>query len=536
MDTLQPEHAPSTVGSAGRPGDCNLVIFGATGDLAGRKLVPALYNLARSGSLPERLCVIGVSRSVPDAAGWAARLEPLLRKYSRTGFDEGVWRRFTRTLETVSGDHTEPETYSRLRAKLDEVAERRRTGRSALHYLATPSSAFPTILPQLASAGLIHPPTPPQKRLASIAAAGDERAAPWTRVIIEKPFGRDLASARALNALTSATLDESQIFRIDHYLGKETVQNLLVLRFGNSIFEPLWNCKYVDHVEITAAEEIGIEGRGHFYEETGVVRDIVQNHLLQVLALCAMEPPISFDADEIRDMKAQVLRAVRPIDPSPLGDDVVFGQYAGYRAEPGVAAESRTPTFVAMRLYVDNWRWQGVPFYLRAGKGMPRRTTEVKVWFKPIPHCLFGREEVCLRIDPNVLTVRIQPDEGIALGVAAKVPGEDFAVDAVTMDFRYAQGFKNAPPEAYERLLLEAMRGDATLFARRDEVELAWKLVTPMLETWDESPAPIAMYPRGSEGPPAAATLIERDGRRWEPLLPNRAHAAAAAGGGDSTR
>jgi glucose-6-phosphate 1-dehydrogenase len=333
-------------------------------------------------------------------------------------------------------------------------------------------------------------------------------------VVIEKPFGRDLASARELNRVVAAVLDERQTFRIDHYLGKETVQNILVCRFANSILEPLWNRKYIDHVEITMAEEIGVERRGKFYDRTGVVRDVVQNHLLQVLALVAMELPATFAADDIHDEKLKVLRSVRPLGTG----EAVHGQYAGYREEAGVAADSRTPTYVALRLHVDNWRWQGVPFYVRAGKALARRTTEVAVQFQQIPFCLFGREDVCQLIEPNELVLRIQPDEGIELSLATKVPGDDLTVGTVRLDFDYADAFKRSPGDSYPKLILDAMRGDATLFARHDVEEAAWKLLSPVLDDWDASTQAPFRYERGSDGPAEAAILPREDGRRWRPL------------------
>jgi glucose-6-phosphate 1-dehydrogenase len=478
------------------PDDCTVVIFGVTGDLTHRKLVPALYTLAAQDELPSRFAMIGTSTSVGSADALRADLRESTSKFSRTRpLDEAAWKRFAEGVETVQGDFNEPGAYAALRTKLAEVEARRGTRGNRLYYMATPPSVFPVILRHLKDAGLLHPPG----------------TSPWSRVVMEKPFGRDLTSARELNRLVAEVLDESQIFRIDHYLGKETVQNILVFRFGNSIFEPVWNRKYVDHVQITMAEEIGVERRGKFYDQTGVLRDVVQSHLLQVLALCAMEPPTSFRADDVRDEKTQLFRSLRPSRP----DDAVWGQYEGYRGEEGVAPDSRTATFVAMKAMIDNWRWQGVPFYLRAGKGLRRRTTEVSVHFQAIPFCLFGREEVCQLIEPNVLTLRIQPDEGIALRFAAKAPGDDLTVGTVTMDFSYASSFQRPSGEAYERLLLDAMRGDATLFARRDGDEKCWEFVQPLLE----DPGVPSPYARGTTGPPEADELLRREKRRWRPLV-----------------
>ena len=485
-----------------RAGPCALVLFGATGDLARRKLIPALYHLASAGALPEDFAVVGVSRTVPDAEAWRARLLESTLAHSRTqGVDRPAWDRFATRLHTVAGDLSQPDSLAGLRALLDRLAPI--TQGNALFYLSTPSSAAEGALRSLSEAGLLP-------------RAADGQ--PWRRVIVEKPFGRDLQSARALNRAALSLISERQLFRIDHYLGKETVQNLLVLRFGNSIFEPLWNHRYVDHVQITAAESIGIEGRGRFYEETGVLRDIVQNHLLQVLALTAMEAPISFEADEIRDMKSQALRALRPLGDDPWGD-VVLGQLEGYRDAEGVAPDSRVPTFAAIRAHIDNWRWQGVPFYLRAGKGLGRRVTEIRIVFKAIPLCLFGNEDLCIRPDPNVLVIRIQPDEGVALRFCSKVPGQDTSVAPVTMDFKYSQGFQKAAPEAYERLLLDAMRGDATLFARRDEVEHAWRYLDPVIQAHEGQPShQPEPYALGSGGPASADALPLADRRIWEPI------------------
>jgi len=480
------------------PDPCTLVLFGATGDLAHRKIVPALFNLARCGDLPSPFGVVATSTSVGPAEAYRAQLRPSVERFSGKAVDGAAWAAFAGGIDTLAGDYSRPEAFSALRAAVEVAEKRQQTGGNRLLYLAVPPASFRPILEGLRGAGLLHPPN----------------GSPWSRVVIEKPFGRDLASARELNGVVAAVLDEGQAFRIDHYLGKETVQNILVFRFANSIFEPLWNRKYIDHVEITMAEEIGVERRGKFYDATGVVRDVVQNHLLQLLALVAMEPPATFKADDIRDEKLKLLRSVRPLSPS----DAVHGQYAGYREEEGVAKGSRTPTYAAARLHVDNWRWQSVPFYIRAGKCLARRTTEVSVHFQQIPFCLFGREDVCQLIEPSVLVLRIQPDEGIALSVATKVPGDDLTVGTVRMDFSYADAFRRSPGDAYEKLLLDAMRGDATLFARRDGDEQAWSLLAPVLEGWETSTEEPAFYERGSIGPREADALPRQDGRRWRPL------------------
>jgi glucose-6-phosphate 1-dehydrogenase len=493
---------------ANRPDPCTLVMFGATGDLAHRKLIPALYQLAAAGLLPEAFALIGFSRSVgesPDA--FAGNLRESLSAYARVKpIDEEVWRRFAARIHVVPGANDDAGAFARLREKLAAVDALAGTSGNRLFYLATPADAFPVILGQLRAAQLVYPVKP--------GAQG-----PWSRVVIEKPIGHDLASARALNHFIGEVLDESQAYRIDHYLGKETVQNILVFRFANAIFEPLWNRKYIDHVQITAAEEIGVEGRVGFYDQTGALRDMVQNHLLQVLSLVAMEPPSSFGADDIRDEKAQALRSIRRIEPDSVDQVAVRGQYAGYTEVPGVARGSQTPTFVAMKLMIDNWRWQGVPFYIRTGKALATRVTEVAVTFQPVPMCLFGREEVCALLKPNVLTLRIQPNEGIALQFESKVPGDDLVVGDVTMSMSYAGAFERQPSEAYERLLLDAMRGNATLYSRRDAVELSWALVDPVLAAWTAGDgASVRAYARGSAGPQEADALIWRDGRQWRPL------------------
>ena len=482
------------------PPPCAFVIFGASGDLARRKLVPAIYNLAAGGGLPGRFAAVGCARRPWSADEFRARMRAGVAEFSRTPLADPVWDALAPDLDYVPGDFAAPETYARLQARLAAIDERLGTAGNRLFYLAVPPDEFPAILDGLSRAGLIAPPGAPT----------------FTRVILEKPFGRSLETARELNALVAGVLDESQTFRIDHYLGKETVQNIMVFRFANSMFEPLWNRKYVDHVQITAAETVGVGSRGKFYESTGVLRDIVQNHLLEVLTLCAMEPPNSGHADDVRGEKLKVLKALRQpwSDTVPL--DVVLGQYDGYRSEPDVAPDSRTPTFAALRLFVDNWRWQGVPFYLRAGKRMKQRVTEVSVHMQGIPLSLFGDENVCEHVEPNVLTLRIQPEEGIQLAFSSKLPGHDFTVAPVVMDMKYVESFGGEPPEAYERLLLDAMRGDATLFSRRDAVETSWGWIQPILDYFDSSPELVpAGYGPDSWGPEAANRLIRRDRRQW---------------------
>ena len=501
MDSqLHVRATPTAASLPTRPPDpCTLVLFGATGDLVQRKIVPALYNLARSGELPAPFAVVGTSTSVGGSEGYRERLHDAVAQHSRAQpLDAAVWSRFAQQVTSLAADVSAPADWTTLREAVLAVERERGTGGNRLFYLAVPPSSFAPILSGLHASGLIRPPG----------------GGPWSRVVIEKPFGRDLASARELHGLVAAVLDESQSYRIDHYLGKETVQNILVLRFANSIFEPLWNRKYIDHVQITMAEEIGVERRGKFYDANGVLRDVVQNHLLQVLALVAMELPATFAADDIRDEKLKLLRAVRALS----AEDVVCGQYRGYRAAEGVAEDSRTPTYAALELRVDNWRWQGVPFFIRAGKALARRVTEVSVHFQPIPYCLFGREDVCQLIEPNVLVMRIQPNEGVGLSFATKVPGDDLTVGSMAMDFSYAGAFQREAGDAYEKLLLDAMRGDATLFARRDGDEQAWSLLTPLLDAWDTSGQQPAFYEPGSDGPAEADALLRRGGRRWRRL------------------
>jgi len=479
---------------------CALVVFGATGDLTRRKLMPALYTLATGGHLPDAFAVVGCARRDWDRAGFAGRMREGVDEFSRSKLTDEAWSWFEPRLEYVRGEFHDEATFARLRQTLEDIDGRLGTAGNRLFYLAVPPDEFEPILRGLRAVGLVAPPG----------------GSAYSRVIIEKPFGTSLETARELNALVGGVLDESQTFRIDHYLGKETVQNIMVFRFANSIFEPLWNRRHVDHVQITAAESVGVGTRSRFYESTGVLRDIVQNHLLEVLSLTAMEPPNTGHADDVRGEKLQVLRALRPPWSDTVPSDVVMGQYGGYRAEPGVSPTSTTPTFAALRVHIDNWRWQGVPFYLRAGKRMAKRVTEVSIHMQPIPLSLFGSGDLCEHVEPNVFTLRIQPEEGIQLSFSAKLPGHDFTVTPVVMDMKYTEAFGGEPPEAYERLLLDAMRGDATLFSRRDAVEASWAWIQPILD-WCEGPgrSDLPVYEPGSWGPAEADRMIQRDRRQW---------------------
>ena len=497
-----------------RAGDaCAVVIFGASGDLTKRKLMPALYNLGVSRSLPSGFAVVGVARRDKSQDQFRAEMKEGVAQFSRRKpIDPAVWGDFERGVSYVQGSFEDTGTYAALRSHLEGLDRDRGTRGNRLYYLAVPPAEFGTIMRNLEAAGLVS------------STEVERDGGPWTRVVIEKPFGHDLASARALNDTVAATFDESQVFRIDHYLGKETVQNLLVFRFANSLFEPIWNREHVDHVQITVAEEIGVEGRGKFYEQTGVTKDIVENHLMQLLCLTAMEPPISLSADAVRDEKVKVLRSLRPMERSLVQDNVVRGQYTrgfvkgeevpAYRDEPDVAKDSRIETFVAMRVHVDNWRWGGVPFYVRAGKRLQRRVTEIAIQFKKVPHTLFRAPDG--GISPNVLAVRVQPDEGIALRFTTKEPGNATILRDVAMDFRYGAAFGSNTPEAYERLLLDAMRGDATLFTRRDEVEEQWAYIDHVFDAWrEQANVPPPPYAAGSWGPDQSDDLLARDGRRW---------------------
>ncbi len=504
LETMFHLHKSAQDGDLERPDPFLLIIFGGTGDLAKRKLIPACYNLFREGLLKEPFAVMGVSRRASSVEAFRDLHHESTSKFSPL-FDEEIWRRFAPSLTCMSGDVYKEEMYDALRKQIEEIDRERGTNGNRIFYFSTPPKVFPVILSHLTKAGLIQKQAPSSKS--------------WQRIIIEKPFGRDLASARRLNQTLLEMLEEDQIFRIDHYLGKETVQNILVFRFGNSIFEPLWNRKFIDCVQITALEDISIEGRASFYEETGVFRDIVQNHLLEILSLCSMEMPVTFQANDIRDQKLQLLRSLRPLLGSAIQNHTVYGQYKGYREEADVSPDSHTPTYAAMKVMVDNWRWQGVPFYLRAGKALQRRVTEIAIQFNPIPFCLFGREDVCQMIDPNVLIMRIQPDEGISLRFVCKEPGDRLKIGNVDMNFKYAAGFERRPPEAYERLLLDCARGDLTLFARKDAIERAWEFMDPVIQAIEVEPSlPLVFYEKGSLGPEEANSLLVRDGNRWQEI------------------
>ncbi len=486
-----------------------MVIFGASGDLTYRKLVPALYNLARERLLPSGFSIAGVARREMTTPEFCEHLKQGVMEYAGPGqFDERIWESFAAGISYVRGDFTDPDVYRALAVELERLDRERGTAGNRMFYLATPPEVYDDILHQINEAGLNR---------------GSDDS--WRRVIVEKPFGSDLESARSLNLSVNEVFPEQDVFRIDHYLGKETVQNILALRFANGIYEPVWNRQYISHVEITVAESIGIEGRGGYYDQTGAARDMLQNHLLQLLSLVAMEPPGSLQADAVRDEKVKVLQALRPINPELVARSTVRAQYSegfiggrpvpGYREEERVAPDSRTETYVALKLFVDNWRWADVPFYLRTGKRMARRVSEIAIHFRPVPHRLFS-PTASRDLEPNLLVLEIQPDEGIALKFAVKVPGPMMQLRPVNMTFEYGSAFNVRSPDAYERLLLDAMLGDGTLFTRRDEVESAWKTVSRILQGWEMEPArPLPQYEAGTWGPIEANAFMNRDGFAW---------------------
>jgi glucose-6-phosphate 1-dehydrogenase len=493
---------------------CTIVIFGATGDLSHRKLMPALFSLFCDGLLPPAFAILGASRREQSDDQFRADMRKSVKEHSRRAeLVDQAWDDFAQGLFYQFVDDRAEDGYAALGHRMQEVARARGTGANTVFYLAVPPSAYENILARLGRAALVHP---------------SGTSGPWTRIIVEKPFGHDLASAEDLNKKISGVFREDQIYRIDHYLGKETVQNILVLRFANGVFEPVWNRRYVDHVQITVAESIGVEGRGTYFEEAGILRDIVQNHMLQLLALTAMEPPVAFEADAVRNEKVKVLSALRTMTPAQMAHDVVRGQYGAgsvggkkvpaYREEPDVSRTSVTETYVALKVYVDSWRWAGVPFFLRAGKRLPKRVTEVAIQFRSVPLQIFARAGADTP-EPSVLALRIQPDEGITLKFGAKVPGPTIRIQSVNMDFRYGASFGEEPPEAYERLLLDVLLGDSTLFTRRDEVEAQWDFITCILRSWAERPvASLPLYDAGTWGPEEADEMIAESGRAWRRL------------------
>jgi glucose-6-phosphate 1-dehydrogenase len=504
---------------AGDP--CTLVIFGASGDLTRRKLIPALYDLCGVGCMHACFEVVGTGRTkMTDEQFRESMKEAAKTSKDVRGFNEEKWQKFAKRLRYIVGDPASPGYYSELRSFLEQM-QRNGSSPNTLFYVSTPASFAGEIVDGLQSAGLNH----------------SEKG--WARIILEKPFGRDLESARALNESVLKVFDENNVYRIDHYLGKETVQNILVFRFANSIFEPVWNRNYVEYVEITAAETLGVERRASFYEETGALRDMVANHLLQLVALTAMEPPVAFDADSVREQKVQVFRSIRPMTLEEVAANTVRGQYGpgrigdstvpGYRQEPGVKPNSLTETFAAVRLHVENWRWAGVPFYLRTGKRLANNVTEIKVHFKRTPQALFAGADT-ESVGPNVVSLRIQPDEGISVSFGAKRPGTHMSTVPVMARFSYADAFGGDTPVAYETLILDAMRGDATLFTRRDEVESEWKIITPIEQAWAQLPPPVfPNYAAGSAGPEEAEKLLKDSGHRWMSMLKANTELADAA-------
>ncbi|MBI4500938.1 MAG: glucose-6-phosphate dehydrogenase [Gemmatimonadetes bacterium] len=488
---------------------CSLVIFGAGGDLTRRKLMPALFHLRTHGLLPDDFTIVGVAREPYDDDSYRELIGKSLKEFAADVFDQKVWDAFSRRIFYLSGDFNDQAMYSALQQKLDSAGQSMVPGCGRLFYLAVPPQVYPSLIDQLSATGIAP-------------RVVDTKLRPWTRVIIEKPFGRGLDSARTLNKVVRRAFAEHQVYRIDHYLGKETVQNLLVFRFANSIFEPVWNRHHVHHVQITAAESFGVERRAGYYEQAGVIRDMFQNHLLQLLTLTAMEPPVAFTADAVRNEKLKVLEAIRPVTPAEMHEYAVRGQYGpgtingkpvpGYREEPGVAAESITPTYAAVRFMVDNWRWHDVPFYLRSAKRMPHRATEIAIQFKLPPQVFFRKD----KLQPNTLAIRVQPDEGIALRFEVKVPGIELHTVSVDMDFTYKEAFGEASHEAYETLLLDAMVGEATLFTRADEVEAAWAVVDPIIEFWElKKPSHFPNYAAGTWGPEIGDEFIEKMGCVW---------------------
>jgi glucose-6-phosphate 1-dehydrogenase len=501
-----------------------IVIFGASGDLAKRKLVPALFDLFHAGCLKRNFAVLGLGQiSWTDEEFRAVMREGTQHSEDVDEFTDAAWQEFAAHLSYMTGDLTAAATYAEVAARSDKLHEwiAPNGSKNRLFYFSTPPSLAPVIVKHLGATGL------------------NGEAEGWSRIVVEKPFGRDLKSAQTLNAEIAAVFAEHQVFRIDHYLGKETVQNVLVFRFGNSLFEPVWNRNYIDYVEITAAETLGVGSRAGYYEEAGALRDMVANHLLQLLAVTAMEPPVAFDADSVREEKVQVLRSIRPMTPEEVARRTVRGQYTAgriegqpapaYRAEPGVKQDSTTETYVAVEFCIDNWRWAGVPFYVRTGKRLARRVTEVAVHLKRTPQALFARTPDD-RVEPNVIVLRIQPDEGMTVTIAAKQPGMEMRAGTVHMVFNYESGFGVRTAAAYETLLLDALQGDATLFTRRDETEAEWRLITPIEDAWaQQTTGDLPAYAAGSDGPAEAGDMLTRSGHHWRTLGESHEDAKAAA-------
>ena len=495
-------------GSTPPAGPCILAVFGATGDLTKRKLIPALYNLLKGGLLPKEFAVVGLGTSPLDTDGFRKRISTEIGAFATEPLEPEAWNWLAERIYYVAGDFADSATYERLRPVLTEADQKHGTQGNYLFYLATAPSLFCTVVKQLGAAELTR-----------------QDNGYWRRVIVEKPFGNDLNSARSLNREIRGILQENQIYRIDHYLGKETVQNILVFRFSNGIFEPIWNRRYIDHIQITVAESVGVEERGRYYEQAGALRDMVPNHIFQLISLTAMEPPASFEADAVRDEKVKLLRAIQPMTPEEILKRSVRGQYyagliegqgvRGYRVEPHVSENSATETFAALKLSIDNWRWAEVPFYIRTGKRLDRHVTEITVQFKRAPFQLFRKTAVD-RLHSNQLVIRIQPDEGISLDFGAKIPGSTLRIGTVAMDFDYAKYFGNKPSTGYETMLYDAMQGDLTLFNRFDSVEASWSVLTPILDLWKAlPPRTFPNYAAGTWGPPESQELIERDGRHW---------------------
>lgn len=510
MSNMRADEALRQVKTDAKGGTCSMVIFGGSGDLTRRKILPALFNSAKEGILPEHFTVIGCGKPLMTAEEYRKVVSEALLNFAKAEkADQSILKHFIENVFYIGGGFEEDALYTQLDELIQKNCKARSCSDNRIYYLSTPPSVFPIITHQLSQHGMSRV----------------EGANYWRRIIIEKPFGRDLESARVLNAEIAKAFEEWQVYRIDHYLGKETVQNVMAFRFANGIFEPLWNRNYIDHIQITAAESLGVEDRGGYYEEAGALRDMIQNHVLQVMTLVAMEPPSTFDANAVRDERVKVMRAIRPIKEDDADKYFVRGQYAagvvhnemvsGYRQESKVHPESATETFVAAKLFVDNWRWAGVPFYLRTGKRMPRRDSEIAIFFKRTPHMMFTHAATD-EVAPNVLVLQIQPDESITMSFEAKVPGPDMNLKSVNMHFAYQEAFNAEIAEAYQRLILDCMRGDATLFMRKDMVEVAWWLVMPILQRWlKNKPKNFPNYPAGTWGPLESELLLTNDGRKW---------------------